>query len=528
MGGDFAGQLDLEHAWDVAKWDISNRNFVDYPYQVEVVEASRASWLEQIRSELRVGFNASTCEIVDVPKAGFLSRPGARLRLRDAVVYSALGQAVRDATADWLHGMANVDHSYVLRRRGMSVPWFRDRFQGWRAFHDASIRRIDRGASYVVFSDLVGYYENIDLGRLRDMLLAANVSDDVLGLLMPCLRKWSGARMRGIPQGVSASDLLAKLYLDPMDRRLRREGYEHLRYVDDIRIFCGSHREARRALRVLTALLRERGLNVQSAKTRILDATSARAYIEKAVPAIKKMEKTFAKEARDQVGWTSPYIFPQDLKDLREELAAGTTRDAVEAAFAEICKDADDLDPSIFHYLLNRLGALGSPVAQDYALQQLRDRPEETEHVLRYLLAIGVTEAAAKDLVAYLVSEDAIYEYQRFQILRWLYGQDPLPCCEEVLSFARGLVKDRAQPLWLRSYAIAIVGRCGDDADLESLEECYESSTGELEGAIIVCALSRMHKARRNSFYGRAAGDGFLVAAATRWGKESSNTAGTS
>jgi hypothetical protein len=243
------------------------------------------------------------------------------------------------------------------------------------------------------------------------------------------------------------------------------------------------------------------------------------------VPAIQEMERAFVKEARHQIGWSSPYLHPQDLLALREELEAGATREAMESAFQDLLVDKGETSPSILHFLLNRLGALGSRTAVPYALHQLLERPEETESILRYLGATGINHEDVSQVVGYLVSEEATYEFQRFQILRWLCEQDPVPCCEDVLAFARGLVRNRSEPLWLRSHAIAVMGQCGDRADLEALEGLYESSTGELESTIIVCALARLHKARRNAFYGRAAGDGFLVAAATRWAKGQTSSA---
>ena len=83
---------------------------------------------------------------------------------------------------------------------------------------------------------------------------------------MSLLNRWAQPRAKGIPQGFSASDILAKIYLNPIDRALRNGGFTHLRYVDDIRIFCKSRLEAKRGLLLLNDLMRKRGLNLQSAK----------------------------------------------------------------------------------------------------------------------------------------------------------------------------------------------------------------------------------------------------------------------
>lgn len=481
------------------------------------MESSLEDWLALIRENIAAGYTPSSCEVLDYPKPGFQVRPASRLDLRDAVVYFALGQYVVRAVRDSLAGLANIDYSYVLRSGESSVPWFRRRFDGWKNFHQMSLKRIDRGATHVVFADVVGYYENVDLSRLRNMLLGAGLAEDILELLIRCLRKWAGSRGRGIPQGVSVSDLLAKVYLEPLDRRLRRAGFEHLRYVDDVRIFCGSHNEAKFAIRELSALMRERGLNLQSAKTKICDVAAARKEIEGAVPTIEALEKALVKKASAQVGWVNPYIYPEDLRAMRQELEEGATREAIETAFKTQVLRASQFDSSLFHYTLNRLGAVGSRVAVDFALAQLVVRPEETEALLRYLAALGSSEKDVNRMLKCLGSGDIIYEFQCFQVLRWLYEQQAVPCRDGVLDYARTVAKERSKPFWLRGYALALLGDHGDDADRETLEELYDSSVVELEKAVIVCALRGVHKARRNAFYARVRGDGFLVASAVRW-----------
>ncbi|MEH1905923.1 MAG: RNA-directed DNA polymerase [Nostoc sp.] len=41
---------------------------------------------------------------------------------------------------------------------------------------------------------------------------------------------------RGIPQGSNASDFLANLFLYELDKIMIGQGYNYVRYVDDIRI----------------------------------------------------------------------------------------------------------------------------------------------------------------------------------------------------------------------------------------------------------------------------------------------------
>lgn len=373
MSDGIASRLDLDHAWKCAKWDLQRRNFVSHPFEVEIVESALNEWLGRLREEIAAGtYSPKACEIFDYPKPDFLVRPAARLELQDYVVYCALGQAVLGSIHASLRALVNVDYSYQLRSKANVVPWFQSRFKGWEQFREVSLKRTQDDGVFVVFTDLVGFYENIDLGRLKYMLLSAGVEEDILALLMKCLKKWAGPRNRGIPQGTSVSDLLAKLYLEPLDRRLQRDGFNHLRYVDDIRVFCRSLTEAKKAIRTLSGLARERGLNLQSAKTKICEVGKARIKLVGMVPDIEALERELVGEARKQFGWMNPYLYPDDLKELHDNLAEGATREATETAFRKYFDGQKiKFDASLFHYTLKRLGAVRSPIAVTYALKQL-------------------------------------------------------------------------------------------------------------------------------------------------------------
>jgi hypothetical protein len=74
---------------------------------------------------------------------------------------------------------------------------------------------IDAGAAYVVMADITAFYENIDLGLLLSDLIEA------INQISSCLNKWAQVQGRGIPQGQSPSDILAKLYLNSIDQTLK-------------------------------------------------------------------------------------------------------------------------------------------------------------------------------------------------------------------------------------------------------------------------------------------------------------------
>ena len=81
----------------------------------------------------------------------------------------------------------------------------------------------------------------------------------------------------------------------PYTRIRTNAGFVHLRYVDDFRIFCKNTSEAKKALIELTRLLRKRGLNLQSSKTKILTSSEALVEIEGLQPVIGMVAERFEK-----------------------------------------------------------------------------------------------------------------------------------------------------------------------------------------------------------------------------------------
>src|SRR5439155_5168109 len=342
--------------------------------------------------------------------------------------------------------------------------------------------------------------------------------EDALSFLLKCLWAWAQPRRRGIPQGLSSSDLLAKLYLEPVDRQLERSGFEHIRYVDDYRIFCSDELEAKRALRKLTALLRHYGLNVGTPKTEIFDATRARVKVEGNIPKIERLAEELNEALRAE-GFEDPYLRVIAFPALQDS-QANVARAVVEDAFREYFSDSTEpFDASLYHYLLNRLGKLKSDVAIGYSVRQLTDRPEETRAILEYLKHfLDDHHDLADEVLRFAESDDAIYEHQLFLIVKWLHENRVQS--DRCFHLVRRLTADRSQPLWLRSYALALLGEFGDSADLDGTEALYTNAATELERAVILCCIRRMPRNQRNEIYARYGEQSLLNALATRLARQ--------
>ena len=91
---------------------------------------------------------------------------------------------------------------------------------------------------------------------------------------------------QGIPIGNSAEGFIANIFLNEVDEALFNSGINFGRYVDDFRVFTNNKSEALKALIVIQEFLLKIGINLNSAKTKIIEAQ------EKIIEFIKDSKKT--------------------------------------------------------------------------------------------------------------------------------------------------------------------------------------------------------------------------------------------
>lgn len=515
---------ELRRAWARVIYDRPARAFVEYPHERQVVERDLGAWLAALAEALQTRYVPSACLLCFAPKSSDLPRPGAVLELRDEVVYNLLVGRIHGVVyAALAPNQGDPDVAYQLRK---SVRWVKRGAAVWKQWRRRSLSKLEAGSSYVAVADVAGFYDNIALDRLLDSCRQLGFTDEpYLRLLRVCLDKWSLPRRQGIPQGYTASDVLAKIYLYSIDQALKNRHRVHLRYVDDFRVFTASRLDARRALYELTELLHRHGLSLQSAKANIYNTTDARHVIDGVAPLISDTEQKLMKELQEELEENIPYATPDQLMELLRQKKPGS-KEVLERAFVDgfLSTTEERFKATLFHYLLYRLGVVGSRIAVDYCIDLLGSHPEETGHVLRYLSEAGAGPSEESRVAEYMLSQDAIHQYQTYQLLKWYYDGNRLE--GRVLGHARVLVADPRQPPWIRAYAMTYLGRFGDMSDLDELQAIYPTLVRESERYACVLAQSRIQKAKRNALFARAEGDGILVAHAVRLVKAESHQEG--
>ena len=221
--------------------------------------------LEKLHAELKSGtYYPRPIKRVWIDKPGSREkRPLGIPAVRDRVVQSALRLVIEPI----------IEREFHRQSYG---------FRPGRGCKDA-LRRVDKlltdGSQWVVDADIKSYFDSIPQDRLKHEVEKYIADGRVLALIekylqqdiLDGLKRWRPEE--GTPQGAVISPLLANLYLHPVDVAMAEQGWEMVRYADDLVILCRSLEGAEAALAWLAKLLGERGLTLHPQKTRIANLT---------------------------------------------------------------------------------------------------------------------------------------------------------------------------------------------------------------------------------------------------------------
>ena len=520
MSKELEALLDLRLAWARVKDDSADRTFIIDPYSGPLIDFDLDNWLKnRLKAITEDTYSPSPMFVCDVPKENGLIRPGSHLSTVDRLTYAACVGACLSAiqsTLAWSQG--EIDYSYMLAFDPQDPKWTRDRFVGWKTFDEKSLRQIDAGSPHVVIADISTFYDSIDIGILLSDIRATGAPEPAIKQLSVCLNKWAQVPGRGIPQGQSPSDILAKLYLNNIDQNLLNMGYTHLRYVDDIRVFCNSLVQAKQLLVDLSQLLRRRGLSLQSTKSEILSADDARHKIQAVTQTLNEIRSQYILGVMETSGLGDPYMDLGEADEILESSSDDTPIEIIREAYQKYFIDETvEFNKTLFHFLINRLAKQNDTFAGDHALSLLEPHPEETSTILKYLVSAYPMESLDLPIVELVRSGRLVYFYQIYQIVLWFRDNSTDPS-EKVIDLCRSLCFDAKSPRYLRTICRAFLGDHGTNADLERIASSYDAAE-TTEHVEIICSIRRLEKGRRNALLARFQDDGEMNRLAVRWVK---------
>jgi hypothetical protein len=292
-------------------------------------------------------------------------------------------------------------------------PWLLQ----WKAFQ-RHILRFSKTYPFLVTTDISGYYDHIQHGLLRQVVLRlADASVEVVDLLFFILEDLTH-RPQYIPNvfvGLPVIDydaprLLAHAFLFELDGTLfSQPGLEFTRWMDDYDVGVKSFQDAKRALSLITQSLRKYYLMPNAAKTRILRGSQLDSIFH-----FRENTWLSRRENRTKIAGMRGKNLPQVRTQLRRRFAEWI-RTRPQGNWTQVLKR---------YYTL--FGYVTDPGLIGRSRRDLREHPEVADHILRYYRAIGYRKRILDTIERYLDSADNIYEDIEIKLLEFL-AEWPVP-----------------------------------------------------------------------------------------------------
>ena len=363
-------------------------------------------------------YSASARQICDIPKKGLGVRYSLETDFYDRFIYQAICSFLIKYY-DPLLSHRVLGHRYNREARDNRYL-FKNRIELWSTFEGVTYTAF-KNEKVLLVTDLINYFENITIDAIRqafesklDRIKASGKEKfqirNAVSTLCDLLARWSFSERHGLPQNRDASSFIANVVLSDVDRKMADFGYDYYRYVDDIRIICESQQQARKALHQLIAQLRTVGMNINSAKTRILSNEDTPATLAEFFPnsddrssAIDSMWKS---RSRRVIARSIPLIHEMVRECIeKKETQSRQFRFAVNRLAilidAEIFDVGSELSDELVHLLLNTM----------------EEQAASTDQYCRLFSMLELSAAALLEIENYLFDEErSIYHWQNYHL----------------------------------------------------------------------------------------------------------------
>lgn len=402
--------------------DMKDDWFTD-PLQHKDLLSNRTSLHEVLHELLNEGngqYIGSHRNVYNIPKKGLGVRYSLETDFYDRFVYQAICSFLVPFY-DSLLSHRVLSHRFN-RDKKTAKYIFKSRIDLWQTFEGVTKTALKNNQALLA-TDLINCYENITIETIRFAFERAIENIDASGAnklqirnavqtLCNLLERWGYSDRHGLPQNRDASSFIANVVLNEIDHQMVRLGYDYYRYVDDIRIICPNPRAAKKALTDLINQLRTVGMNINSAKTKILDCNSTPNEVNEFFPTSDDrsitIDNMWRSRSRRVIARSAKYIF-QILKECIEEKQTQSRQ--FRFAVNRLIKLAD---AEIFD-----LHATIATDLKELLISSLEDHPASTDQYCRLLGVLDLTESEVENIYHHLSDhERSVHSWQNFHL--WL------------------------------------------------------------------------------------------------------------
>ncbi|EPE2686955.1 RNA-directed DNA polymerase [Vibrio sp. Vb1554] len=276
---------DIELAWERVCASVGS-DVKDY-FGINVFSSNISLHLKEMFDELDENqYTPSKPFKYFEPKKCGTQRTKTVLNIKDAIVYQAIADKIGYLLYDKLSNNNDYVFGSVLNenvQKGVDVLdddepdfyFFEYYVSLYNRFVEGIENTIDSGeVQYKLETDITGFFDCIPHSVLLIKLFEYGIDKKLLDVLSVCLNTWSGTRDSitlhvGIPQGPSASFLLANILLDKLDDIIVSKGLNYFRFMDDIRIYSYNRSDLLKILVEIDRHLKGLSLSLNASKTDI-------------------------------------------------------------------------------------------------------------------------------------------------------------------------------------------------------------------------------------------------------------------
>lgn len=315
--------------------------------------------------------------------------------------------------------------AFISREIDPFEPWY----GLWPKFEKASRDATLSGYRYLSVSDIAGYFENISHVLIADAI--QNILPDepkILNFITELLRCYTvqsdhGFRpKRGIPQGSGIFSFLGNIFLMPVDSYFTNfkltNDILYYRYMDDIRIFSKDITVARKVIFELETQIRKLHLNVQTAKTVILDENKkeiSNSLFDERSEQIKSIREDFTRNPPSLDRDTS-------IRRLRAIARRNPTNTTCQPFIARKTNDKSDLTLRSMRMWMNTNLILKDDdhIIQLYRLIRTNSDPRLMKIFIGNTKVFPRKKSWQRSILNFLKSEFNIFPYQEAQFINGL------------------------------------------------------------------------------------------------------------
>ena len=447
--------------------------------------------LHQVLLEGNGRYIATKRSVYDIPKKGLGVRYSLETDFFDRFIYQAICSYLIPFY-DPLLSPRVLGHRYNTKRTSKEL--FKGRIELWQTFEGVTKTAL-KNQQALFATDLINYFENITVDSIRESFerllpnIGASGPEKVLirnciNTLCELMVNWSYSEWHGLPQNRDASSFVANVVLNVVDQKMVEEGFDYYRYVDDIRIICDSSRLARKASTVLIRHLRTVGMNINSAKTKILTENSSANDINEFFPGsddrILAIDSMWRSKSRRVIMRSTEYIF-QLLYD---------------------CIKDKQTQSRQFRFAVNRLirlveagviGVSGEIVQKlkTLLIDSLEDHAVSTDQYCRLFRVLELSQSDLMEIGQFLYdNERSIHSWQNYHL--WLVLAHKKYKTSELVALAKLLINEDV----LRSEvaAVFVYLRCVGEVELlEGIVESFNSTWPYYHQRNYLLATSKSH-----------------------------------